>query len=89
MGDPLPPTARDSAPSEDTPDAEQAMTEPLVLDLEQVHADPEHAPAQHIFNKTPDQNPLPSPSLQVEDDAAADPPPDFTRRGIHIPTRTR
>lgn len=66
--------------------------EPLVEDLDQVHADEEHAPAQQfqpLVSRSRDYSPSrqrsPTPS---EEDAAA-PPPDFTRRGIHIPTRTR
>jgi hypothetical protein len=66
--------------------------EPLVEDLNQVHADEDHAPVQlfqpslaRAADYSPGRHPSRSPS---EEDAAAA-PPDFTRRGIHIPTRTR
>ncbi|KAL5384133.1 hypothetical protein DPSP01_005607 [Paraphaeosphaeria sporulosa] len=92
MGHPLPTTGggdQDSA-ADDSMQATRAA-EPLVEDLDQVHADEEHAPVQQFqpsLSKTVDYSPgrqhSPTPS---EEDAAA-PPPDFTRRGIHIPTRT-
>ncbi|KAL5403304.1 hypothetical protein PMIN03_009979 [Paraphaeosphaeria minitans] len=92
MGHPLPTTGggdRDSV-ADDSVQATR-VAEPLVEDLDQVHADEEHAPApqfQPSLGNTVDYLPgrhrSPTPS---EEDAAA-PPPDFTRRGIHIPTRT-
>ncbi|KAJ4286078.1 hypothetical protein N0V90_013427 [Kalmusia sp. IMI 367209] len=91
LGDPIPATANSAAIC--TQDTGEAIAEPLVEDLEQVHADEEHAPVQHVqatLGKTPDYHPLgshPIPTTSEEDSTAA-PPPDFTRRGIHIPTRT-
>ena len=88
--DPL--STRDSAADDRTQDKRAA--EPLVEDLDQIYADEEHAPVQQFqpwLGKTPDysspqRHRSPSPS---KEDAAAAPPPDFTRRGIHIPMRTR
>lgn len=98
-GDRLP-IMGNSAVDNSTHDIGRIVSEPLVQDLDQVHADEEHAPVHYYprvqapLEKTPDYHPLgshpvPTPSPSAEDDAAADPPPDFTRRGIHIPTRTR
>ena len=71
-----------------------AVAEPLVEDLEQVQPDEQHAPAQHIAQpprvKTSKYQPLASHPVQsYVEEGLASPPPDFTRRGIHIPTRTR
>lgn len=86
MGHPLP--TKDSA-ADDSPQDTRAA-EPLVEDLDQVHADEDHAPVQQ-FNPSASDYRLSatyrSQSPAEEDAAAA--PPDFTRRGIHIPTRTR
>lgn len=97
MDDPLPAIGH-GATSNSADDTGKAVTEPLVEDLEQVHADEEHAPVQRFqqftLDKTPDfqplaSHPVPIPTPPTEEEAAADPPPDFTHRGIHIPTRTR
>lgn len=94
MGHPLPTTEggdRDSAP-DDSMQVTRAA-EPLVEDLDQVHADEEHAPVQQFqpsLAKTADYpHGRQSSPTTSEEDAAAAPPPDFTRRGIHVPTRTR
>ena len=70
--------------------------EPLLEDLHQVHHGDQDAMVQESSTlppgKAPIHQPLDSHPVQLNsagDDESAPPPPDFTRRGIHIPTRTR
>lgn len=72
-----------------------AVGEPLVEDVDQVHSDhdasiyePLQTPSAPIASTN--FQPLRShPIASSSDEDPAPPPPDFTRRGIHIPTRTR
>jgi hypothetical protein len=73
---------------------EGAMNEPLVLDFAAMHD--EHNAQEHtppLTPTSPAQTIIHEPQtswLSYEDqDSTAPAPPDFTRRGIHIPTRTR
>jgi hypothetical protein len=75
---------------------EAEIAEPLVDDLQQVHhgkenvsvQEPTAPPIDDMLNYPP--RPLSSHPIQKSpDEEAAPPPPDFTRRGIHIPLRTR
>jgi hypothetical protein len=71
-----------------------AVNEPLVLDFAAMHDD-------HTKEQSPPLTPPPSHKTSHERDQwlsdedrdtpsiTAPPPPDFTRRGIHIPSRTR
>lgn len=69
-----------------------AEGEPLVHDILQVESSPE--PILQESSQMPihrsDFQPLGShPVGSSSEEDIAPPPPDFTRRGIHIPTRTR
>jgi len=85
-----------SAPGTDTQsdqgfDEGGAVGEPIVYDFQAIH---DELPAKVREPRTPHAkprilNPLGSNPVHSSDDEAAPPPPDFTHRGIHIPTRTR
>lgn len=67
-----------------------AINEPLVLEIAAMHdghsSNTKSPPLTPVASR-PD--PDPSESWLSEDETAAPAPPDFTRRGIHIPSRTR
>lgn len=72
------------------------VVEPLVDDFHQIHYGDQDAFAQEPstppFDKSSSYQPLGSHPVHSSPDAdeeTAPPPPDFTRRGIHIPLRTR
>jgi hypothetical protein len=75
---------------------EAAIAEPLIDNLQQVHHEGEddllQEPIVPLVNKMSNYQPQPLASHPIHnspDEEAAPPPPDFTRRGIHIPLRTR
>jgi hypothetical protein len=75
--------------------AKEAVAEPLMDDM-QVHNGDQDESVQESTTLPVDRSsayqPLGSHPVQKypdEDDETAPPPPDFTRRGIHIPMRTR
>ncbi|KAF2692012.1 hypothetical protein K458DRAFT_398373 [Lentithecium fluviatile CBS 122367] len=74
---------------------EPMVREPLVHDLQQVHHEFENMSVQEstapLSDTTSSFQPQPLGShltSKSEDEDSAPPPPDFTRRGIHIPMRT-
>ncbi|KAF2856761.1 hypothetical protein T440DRAFT_494560 [Plenodomus tracheiphilus IPT5] len=61
--------------------------EPLVVDFAIMHD--EHASNERMAPRTPGKSNLdPEGHWLSDDDIAAPPPPDFTRRDIHVPSRT-
>lgn len=69
---------------------EGAINEPLVLEIAAMldgHDTNSKSPPMTPIARRPD--PDPSESWLSDDETAAPAPPDFTRRGIHIPSRTR
>jgi len=72
-----------------------AVGEPLIQHVQQVHSDSEIDEKIQDPPMTPPINtsffqPLSSHPIETSSpEEPAPPPPDFTRRGIHIPTRTR
>jgi hypothetical protein len=90
-------------PESDSSNANKHQTkgvgEPLIDDLQQVHLargvaptihlqEPSSAPQVKRSNRQPPGSHSLEPPLSDEEDTAP-PPPDFTRRGIHVPLRTR
>jgi len=89
------PTNADAGNDEMTGDS-GAVGEPLVHDFGQLHQEYQVGTLQEAAAHAPPTKaptplrPLSShPVASVDEDSIAPPPPDFTRRGIHIPTRTR
>ncbi|OCK81583.1 hypothetical protein K432DRAFT_295172 [Lepidopterella palustris CBS 459.81] len=67
-----------------------ATGEPLVQDFQDLHStkSSEAPDPQTPVHSPPKPLPLESHPVVSSDEETAPPPPDFTRRGIHIPTRT-
>lgn len=99
MGEPIPATVNSAVAATHDGDeriGEEVVAEPLVDDLQQVHYGEEDVLVQEPIapslatTSSYQLQPLSSHPIQKPSNGeAAPPPPDFTRRGIHIPTRTR
>jgi hypothetical protein len=69
---------------------EGAVNEPLVHDFASMHDGSNKHEGNPPLTPPADGSEFERPSGWLSDDeATAPPPPDFTRRGIHIPSRTR
>ena len=103
LGDSVPPATSNSAKLDfaSIDNDAGAVGEPLVEDVDQMQSDAgasthigEQPQTPHKMTEPPQSpinfRPLTShPVNSSSDEDAAQPPPDLTRRGIHIPTRTR